>query len=466
MSIGNQQTQRPGNGQVGVEHDRQNRVSTKSSNGTGRLLAFAVVVLMVLLGIGFAVAFGVHKQTEADADRLAGDAADAKQIVDVVSVRPSARSYPLELPGQTAGWHESTIFARVDGYLNSWSADIGDRVKQGQVLATIDTPEMDQQLNAARARAAASKAQVTVAESSVAFAKLTNDRWKESPKGVVSEQEREEKHASYEEAVARLAAAKAQADLDQADVGRYVAMEAFKNVTAPYDGIVTARKVDVGDLVTAGSSANTTLLYSVAQPDVIRVFVDVPQKAAADMSVGLAAMVTSDQYPDRNFEGKVARSAMSIDPQTRTQKTEVDVPNPEFALVPGMYVTVTFQLNQRGLQEVPAAAMLFRSTGLQVAVVDNDSRIELRPVTVAKDNGDTVVLASGVNSGERVALNLSSSIVAGEQVTVDENKESATAPSQSPALAPNAPTESAAPATARIPAAESGIHPPAPAKPH
>ena len=267
-----------GNGQAGIEHHSQSRVSTESSSGTGRLLAIAVIALMILLAIGFAIAYGVHQHTEENAEHLAIDNADAKPVVDVVTVQPCARSYPLELPGQTAGWYQSTIYARVDGYLASWSADIGDRVKQGQVLAKIDTPEMDQQLNAALARAAASQAQVNVAKSSVSIAKLTNDRWRESPKGVVSEQEREEKQATYEEAVARLAAAQAQAQLDQADVGRYVAMQEFKNVTAPYDGVVTARKVDVGDLVTSGSSANTTSLYSVAKSDVIRVFVDVPQK--------------------------------------------------------------------------------------------------------------------------------------------------------------------------------------------
>jgi RND family efflux transporter MFP subunit len=417
-----------GNGQAGIDHQSQSRVSTESSSGTGRLLTFAVIALMILLAIGFAIAYGVHQRTEENAEHLAIDNADAKPVVDVVAVQPCARSYPLELPGQTAGWYQSTIYARVDGYLGSWTADIGDRVKQGQVLAKIDTPEMDQQLNAAVARAAASQAQVNVAKSSVSIAKLTNDRWRESPKGVVSEQEREEKQATYEEAVARLAAAQAQAQLDEADVGRYKAMQEFKNVTAPYDGVITGRKVDVGDLVTAGSSANTTSLYSVAKSDVMRVFVDVPQKAAADTNNGLPAVVTSDQYPGRKFPGKVARSAMSMDPQTRTQKTEVDVPNPDFALVPGMYVTVTFQLNQRGLQEVPAAAMLFRSTGLQVAVVGDDGRVDFRPVTVAKDNGDTVVLASGVNSGERVALNLSSAIVPGEQVTIEQDNDGAAPP--------------------------------------
>jgi RND family efflux transporter MFP subunit len=151
------------------------------------------------------------------------------------------------------------------------------------------------------------------------------------------------------------------------------------------------------------------------------VFVDVPQKAAGDMIPGLDAEVTSDQLPGRIFKGALARSAMSIDPQTRTQRTEVDVDNPDLTLVPGMYVQVTFELKQRGLQVVPAAAILFRTAGLQVAVVDKSGRIDFRPVTVAKDNGDTVVLASGVNAGDKVALNLSSAITSGELVTPVED---------------------------------------------
>jgi RND family efflux transporter MFP subunit len=352
---------------------------------------------------------------------VASATAEARAIVGVAAVQPTAKNYPLELPGQTAGWYQSTIFARVDGYVGSWTADIGDQVKQGQILAKIDTPEMDQQLNAARAKAASSAAQEAVAESSVSIAKLTYDRWRDSPRGVVSEQEREEKKASYEEAVAHLTAARAQTRLDEAEMGRYVAMDVFKNVTAPYDGVITARHLDVGDLVNAGSSSNNNSLYSIAQSNRIRVFVDVPQKAASEMSVGLGAEVTSDQFPGQVFKGKLARSAMSIDAQTRTQRTEVDVPNPDLKLVPGMYLNVTFQLKQRGLLEVPAAAILFRAAGLQVAVVDRSGRIDFRPVTVAKDNGDTVVLASGVNAGDRVALNLSSAITAGQLVTPAED---------------------------------------------
>ncbi len=397
------------------------RIKTDYSPKTGRTLAIATGVLALMLIVGFAIAFAVRGHREQLAVDQASAVADAKETVDVVDVRPTAASYPLTLPGQTAGWYQSTIFARVDGYIANWTADIGDRVKQGQVLATIDTPEMDQQLNAARAKAAASDAQISVAESNVSIAKLTYDRWRDSPKGVVSDQEREEKKAAYDSASAHLAEAKAQATLDQADVGRYAAMQAFKKVTAPYDGVITGRHVDVGDLVTAGSSASTSSLYSIAQSNVIRVFVDVPQKAAASMVVGLPAYAGSDQYPGRKFEGKVARAAMSIDPQTRTERTEVDIPNDDLTLVPGMYVQVAFELNQHGTMEVPAAAILFRPGGLQVAVVDRNNKIDFRSITVAKDNGDTVELASGVHSGERVAININSDISAGQEVTVVED---------------------------------------------
>jgi RND family efflux transporter MFP subunit len=455
------------NGHPPGERLSQPRISIDADANTGRMLSIAVVGLVVVLAIGFAIAFAVREHRENLAKRDSQNHADAKPEVDVVTVQPTPGTYPLELPGRTAGWYESTIFARVDGYVGSWSADIGDRVKQGQVLATIDTPEMDQQLNAARAKASASAAQVTVAQSSVSIAKITYERWKDSPKGVVSEQEREEKKATYEEAVARLTAAEAQHQLDEADVGRYTAMEAFKNVTAPYDGVITVRHLDVGDLVTAGSSANTSSLYNIAQPNVIRVFVDVPQKAAADMIVGLGAQATSDQYPGRIFSGKVARSAMSLDPQTHTQRTEVDIPNADLTLEPGMYVRVIFQLNQRGLLEVPAAAILFRPTGLQVAVVEGDGRVDFRPITVAKDNGDVVVLASGARTGDRVALNISSAITPGELVTAIENQNSLSSlstPPRTPAPTVQAVPQNIGSPADHPPARDSGMHPPSPAK--
>ncbi len=416
-------SQQPGgNGHATADH-AQPRISTGFSPRTGYWLVVGIGALVGVLLVAFVVALFFHRHSDELARQEAEKVAAARTTVDVVQVESTDKSYPLALPGQAAGWYQSTIYARVDGYIGSWSADMGDKVKQGQTLAIIDTPELDQQLNAARAKAAASDAQIAVAESNVSIAKLTYDRWRDSPKGVVSEQEREEKKAAYESANAHLAEAKAQAQLDQADVGRYSAMEEFRKVTAPYDGVITARHVDIGDLVSSGSSANTSSLYNIAQSNVIRVFVDVPQKAAADMAVDLPAHASSDQYPGRIFTGKVARSAMSIDPQTRTQRTEVDIPNADLTLVPGMYVQVTFELNQRKLPQVPAAAILFRPTGLQVAVIDADSKVEFHPVKIARDNGDTVELATGVSPGDRVALNLSSAIVPGEEVNVVEVKQ-------------------------------------------
>jgi RND family efflux transporter MFP subunit len=421
--------QSAGQNHAPLAHDDQGqRVSTEYNPRTGVLLFWGVVGLVAMLGIGFLISFFLRSRDEAIAADQASVVADAKIAVDVVKVRPTPDTYPLTLPGETAGWYQSTIYARVDGYVGSWSADIGDRVKQGQVLAIIDTPDLDQQLNAARAKAAASEAEVNVVDSDVSISKITFERWENSPKGVVSEQEREEKKAAYNSAVAHLAEAKAQAQLDEADVARYAALETFKQVTAPYDGVITARHIDIGDLINAGSSANTSPLYSISQSNMIRVFVDVPQKAAAEMVVGLSAYATSNQFPDRVFQGKVTRSSMSLDPGTRTQRTEVDIPNGDPSLTPGMYVRVTFELKQRGEVEVPAAAILFRPGGLQVAVVNDDGKIDFRPVEVAQDDGDVVELARGVEAGQRIALNLSSAVASGEAVEPVESDSAYPAP--------------------------------------
>jgi RND family efflux transporter MFP subunit len=410
-----------GNGESMAHDSPPARISTEASCGTGRFLALAVTLLIVALAVAFGFAYWIHTRTETQAQDLAADVASAKPVVVAVAARPAASSFPLMLPGATAGWYQSTIFARVDGYVKAWYSDIGDRVKQGQVLAVIETPDLDQQLNVAKAKAATSDAQVNVAKANLNIAKVTWDRWREAPKGIVSDQERQDKQAAYEEAVAGLVAAQAVAKADEADVDRYMALEGFKNVTAPYNGIITARKIDVGDLISAGSSTSTTSLYNIAQSNVIRVFVNVPQSAAAQMTVGVPADITSDQYPGRVFHGKVARSAMSIDPQTSTQRTEIDIKNPDMALVPGMYVQVAFELKQTGLPEVPAAAILMRPQGLQVAVIGDDNTVTFRDITVFKDNGDVVIVQSGLKPGERVALNISSAITPGEEVTVQED---------------------------------------------
>src|SRR6202011_2754322 len=199
---------------------------------------------------------------------------------DVIVARPASVGQDLVLPGQTAAWYETTIYARVNGYVAKWLVDIGDHVKKGQVLATIETPELDAELAAARAQLKASEAQVNARDAEAKFSKTTNERWRDSPKGVVSEQERESKKADYETAEARLYAANAQVALDKSRVDQYSAMAEFKLVKAPFDGTITERKIDVGNLVTAGSMTTTTPLYRMAQTEPLRVFVDVPQRAS------------------------------------------------------------------------------------------------------------------------------------------------------------------------------------------
>jgi multidrug efflux pump subunit AcrA (membrane-fusion protein) len=205
-----------------------------------------------------------------DAHSLAKSAANAYSApppVDVFTALPASIGQDLVLPGQTAAWFETTIYARVNGYVAKWLVDIGDHVKKGQVLATIETPELDAELSAARAQLRTSEAQVSAREAEAEFSKTTNERWRDSPKGVVSEQERESKKADYESANARLYAAEAQVALDKSKVEQYSALAQFKQVVAPFDGTITERKIDIGNLVTAGSASTTTPLYRMAQTE-------------------------------------------------------------------------------------------------------------------------------------------------------------------------------------------------------
>jgi RND family efflux transporter MFP subunit len=385
----------------------------------GRKVKIFVSLVSLALIIGFFVIH--HKKTayQVDLADAALERASSPPLVNVIKAQNAPASSPLTLPGETAAWYESTIYARVDGYVGSWKVDIGDHVKKGQVLATIETPDLDAKLAAAEAKVKAAQALVVSRQADADFAKTTYVRWKDSPKGVVSEQEREAKKAGYDSAVAQLNEAKAQVGLDQANVDQYTAFTRFKQVVAPYDGTITQRNIDIGNLVVA-NSASTTPLYRMVKDDPIRVFVFVPQSAASDIKIGVEAGIKAYNIPDREFNGKVARTANAIDPQTRTLRVEVDIPNPDHTLVPGMYVNVDFQVPTGGLVQVPAAALVFRSGGPQVGLVDNNDRMTFRKVTIIRDNGETVELGAGVSGGDRVALNIGNQIVDGDSVDVRE----------------------------------------------
>lgn len=406
-----------------VSRNEGDAVSTSYSPDAGRRTKRGAAIAVSALAV-LAVIISVVRLMHSDAVAKESEAAySAPPPVDIVVAKQVNGGQPLVLPGETAAWYESTIYARVNGYVSKWLVDIGDHVHKGQVLAVIETPELDAELEAARAQLKSSQSQVVARQAEAEFNKTTNERWRDAPKGVVSEQERESKKADYESAVARLYTANAQVNLDKSKVDQYSALAAFKDVKAPFDGTITERKIDVGNLVTAGSGSNTTPLYHMAQTDPLRIFVDVPQSAAEElMNSGVPAEIRVPGAVGDVFSGKVARSAESINAQARTMRVEVDMPNVNHELVPGMYVNVAFSLPARGQVEVPAAALIFRSSGTQVAQVDENGKINFETVTIARDNGSLVELSSGVKPGDRLVLNISSQIAAGQTVAANQRE--------------------------------------------
>jgi RND family efflux transporter MFP subunit len=410
------------------------RASVAFGERTGSRMKVVAIGVVVVLLVGFAVTFLFKSRAQSALATESRDAAGERAAVTVILAQPSAGERLLTLPGETAAWYESTIYGRVNGYVAAWHADIGDHVHQGQTLATIDTPELDAQLAAARAQLNASQSQVVVRQAEAELATSTYARWRDSPKGVVSEQEREEKHADFDSAIARLNAARAQVAVSQADVDHYAALAQFKRVVAPFDGTIVERRIDIGNLVTAGSTASTTPLYRMSQDKPMRVFVDVPQRASEElMKPGLPVQIRANNLPGRIFAARIARSSRAINTQARTLKVEVDLPNDDQVLVPGMYVDVAFELAAGNLLEVPAAALMFRSNGPQVAVVNPDGHIHFRPVTIARDQGNVVELGSGVQPGDKVALNVSSQINDGDLVVAKESGTPAAPPAEPPA---------------------------------
>jgi RND family efflux transporter MFP subunit len=391
-------------------------VPTNIARGTGRRMQILAGAAAGVLLVGFFVTYFIRLHS---ADRLAAATAThaaAPPLVDVVTVRPAPQTDALALPGEAAAWQESTIYARVDGYVGKWFVDIGDHVHEGQVLATIETPRLDAELVAAQARLRAADAEVTVREAEARFARSTYERWNNSPKGVVSEQEREEKKAASESAQARKNAAVAQVNLAQAEVDRLAASKGFKEVRAPLTGVIVQRQIDIGNLVTAGSTSGNTPLYRMTENDPIRIFVFAPQSAAASMKVGTPAHISVSNLQGRSFDGTITRTANAVDVNARTLRVEVDLPNPDGVLVPGLFVQAAFAVHTQGVSQVPAAALVFGVSGPQVAIIGSDVTVEFRNVSIARDNGGVVELASGVKPGEKVALNISSQIAEGAKV--------------------------------------------------
>ncbi len=374
------------------------------------LLLIALVLLLLVIGGLIAMFMRIH-----DSHVLANET-QRESIPTVAVIHPIAENpdEELVLPGTMQAYEESPIYARTNGYLLRWYKDIGSRVTQGELLADIDTPEVDQELIQARANRQQILAQMDLA-------KINADRYVSLRKtDSVSQQEADQQASGYEQAKANLDAA-------DANVRRLQQLESFKHVYAPFTGVLTKRNVDPGALINAGSTGGAAgkELFDIARVDPLRVYVDVPQNYAPAIRNGMQATVTLPEFPGQKFTGTVARTAESIDPSTRTLLTEVDVPNKDGHLLPGSFGEVHFHtgIDARKVT-IPVNAMLFRQQGPQVAVVGNDGKVHLRPITIGRDYGTTLEILGGVELQDRVVINPSDSIEEGQQVNVaPENPE-------------------------------------------
>jgi RND family efflux transporter MFP subunit len=342
--------------------------------------------------------------------------------VSVVSPRHSATGTQLVLPGNISAWYQAPIYARVSGYLKKWYFDFGAHVKQGQVLAVIDTPDLDAQFAAAKANLNAARAQVNVAKTEMQFAKTTYIRWRDSPPGSVSVQETQEKKADYDSATARYDAALADTSSDQGAVDRLQALEQFKRITAPFDGIVTARNTDIGSLINAGSGAgggSAPQLFRIADVHQMRVYVQVPQAMSGGITDGMNAQLELPQYPGKMFKAVVATTAQAIDTDARTLLVELHADNSRGLLQPGTYAEVHFDLPPNpNVLTIPTTALVFREQGLQVAVVGSDGRAKLKSITLGRNLGDQIEVLTGLATSDRVINSPPDSLSDGEIVSV------------------------------------------------
>ncbi len=361
------------------------------------------VALLVLLVAGLVT--WLSRKSETDALAKETDA-DAIPTVAVVQPVVEGASDELVLPGNLQAYIESPIFARTNGYLLRWYKDIGSKVEKGELLASIDTPEVDQELSQARAN----REQLQAA---LGIAKISADRWANLRKSdSVSQQEADQFTSGYEQAKANMAAA-------EANVKRLEDLESFKNVYAPFSGVLTKRNVDPGALINSGAQATGKELFDIARVDPLRVFVSVPQSYAPSMKVGTEAAITLQEFPGQKFTAEVARTAEAIDPATRTLNTEVDVPNKDGKLLPGSFGQVHFAVKNVGQRlTIPVNAMLFRSEGAQVAVVGSDDKVQLRPIVIGRDFGVTLEILDGIEATDRIIINPADSLENGQQVHV------------------------------------------------
>ncbi len=389
------------------------------------LLAFAIIVAIVA---AFAFGYIPRLRRESLIGAESREQGETLPSVSVVSAVRSASQSELVLPGNIQAITEAPILARADGYIKKRYVDIGDRVTEGQLLAELEAPELDQQVRQAKANL--EQAQAALEQSSASYAQgkantelaeVTAKRYNNlSSKGVISRQDNDQFRAQYDAQVANLqalekaiAAARSSVASAEANVSRLEDVQSYKMVKAPFSGVITVRNVDTGALVSTGN----TLLFRIAQTDTLRVYVNVPQAYASTVRVGQTAQLTLADQPGRRFSGKVTRTANALDPASRTLLTEVQLANPNGALMPGGYTTVDLSSARTDLPLlIPSGALVVRADGTQVAQVRTDHTVHFQHIAVGRDYGDRMEVTSGLQDGDSVIVNPSDSVREGVKV--------------------------------------------------
>jgi RND family efflux transporter MFP subunit len=365
-----------------------------------------LIAMIVLVAVAAVLISGILSRVKARTDLNAETAQVAIVSVSVVSPQKTAPAQEIILPGNVQPFITSPIYSRTNGYLRKWYFDIGAHVKKGQLLAVIETPEVDQQLEQ-------SLSNLNTAKANLELANITKDRYQGLLKtNAVSKQD-------VDNAVGTYNANKAIVEANQANVKQLQAMKAFEKIYAPFDGVITARNTDIGDLINSGSSSNVkTDLFHIAQPGVLRVYVNVPEEYSQGVKVGMTADLSLAEFPGRKFQGKLVRTAEAINLTTRTLLIEVDVDNPMGTLLTGSYAEVHLAIpSQTPTFLLPVNTLIFRSQGLHVGVV-KDGKVALTAVTAGHDFGNEIEIVSGLKPDDKVIINPPDSIVHGQQVTI------------------------------------------------
>lgn len=393
--------------QINIPATRASKALSSDSSSRKRwLIAFFVLVIA-----GSVLAFGILSRLQDEAKLRNAVAQTSAPSVSVVVPKRGAPVEELILPGNVQPFISSPIYARTDGYLKKWYFDIGAHVKAGQLLAVISSPEVDQQL-------AQAKSTLATAQANLELAQITRERYISLfAKHAVPQQDRDNAIGAYN-------ADKATFEADQASVQRYATLVSFENIYAPFDGVITARNTDIGDLINSGSNtAPKTDMFHIAQTDILRVYVNVPEEYSQGVKPGRTETdIVLAEFPGRRFPGKLIRTADAINASTRTLLVEVDVPNPTSTLFTGSYAEVHLKVpSQNPTYIIPSNTLLFRTRNLQVGVVE-DGKAVLKNVTPGHDFGNEIEIVAGLNDSDQVIVNPSDSLVNGEAVRVVDAK--------------------------------------------